>query len=68
MRILKIFLIKFFQDLDSQNPEPLWEWMNGLRENGVDSLAIPHNSNISGGSAFSNEDFNGGPIDDSYVI
>ena len=40
--------------------------MNGLRENGIDSLAIPHNSNISGGAAFSNEDFNGGPIDDAY--
>ena len=58
---------KIFSRLDSQNPEPLWEWMNGLRENGVDSLAIPHNSNISGGSAFSNESFNGGPIDNSYA-
>ena len=58
---------KIFSRLNSKNPEPLWEWMNGLRENGVDSLAIPHNSNISGGSAFSNEDFNGGPIDDSYA-
>ena len=58
---------KIFSRLDSMNPEPLWEWMNGLRENGVDSLAIPHNSNISGGSAFSNNDFNGGPIDDAYA-
>ena len=49
------------------NPEPLWDWMNGLREQGVDSLAIPHNSNISGGSAFSMDYFNGGPIDDSYA-
>ena len=58
---------KIFSRLDSQNPEPLWEWMNRLRENGVDSLAIPHNSNISGGSAFLNEDFNGGPINNSYA-
>ena len=57
---------KIFTRLDSQNPEPLWNWMNGLRESGIDSLAIPHNSNISGGAAFSNEDFNGGPIDDAY--
>ena len=42
--------------------------MNGLREQGVDSLAIPHNSNISGGSAFSMEYYNGGPIDDTYAI
>ena len=57
-----------FSRLDSLNPEPLWEWMNGLREQGVDSLAIPHNSNISGGSAFSMEYYNGGPIDDTYAI
>ena len=57
-----------FSRLDSLNPEPLWEWMNGLREKGVDSLAIPHNSNISGGSAFSMEYYNGGPIDDTYAI
>ena len=56
-----------FSRLDSMNPEPLWDWMNGLREQGVDSLAIPHNSNISGGSAFSMDYFNGGPIDDSYA-
>jgi hypothetical protein len=57
-----------FSRLDSLNPEPLWEWMNGLREQGVDSLAIPHNSNISGGSAFSMDYYNGGPIDDTYAI
>ena len=57
-----------FSRLDSLNPEPLWEWMNGLREQGVDSLAIPHNSNISGGSAFSMEYYNGGLIDDTYAI
>ena len=49
------------------NPEPLWDWMNNLRAGGIDSLAIPHNSNISGGSAFSLEYFNGGPIDDAYA-
>jgi hypothetical protein len=42
--------------------------MNNLRKNNVDSLAIPHNSNISGGSAFPLEYFNGGPIDDAYSI
>ena len=56
-----------FSRLDSQNPEKLWDWMDGIRENGVESLAIPHNSNISGGAAFSMNDYNGGPIDEAYV-
>jgi hypothetical protein len=58
---------KIFTRLDSQNPEPLWNWMNSLRQKGIDSLAIPHNSNLSGGVAFLNEDFNGGPIDNAYT-
>ena len=58
---------KIFTRLDSQNPEPLWGWMNSLRQNDIDSLAIPHNSNLSGGVAFLNEDFNGGPIDNAYT-
>jgi hypothetical protein len=39
--------------------------MNGLRQNGVESLAIPHNSNISGGAAFPLTYYNGDPIDES---
>ena len=39
------------------------DWMDIQREEGVESLAIPHNSNISGGAAFSMSDYNGGPID-----
>ena len=33
-----------FSRVHSANPEDLWEWMDGLRERGIDSLAIPHNS------------------------
>ena len=58
---------KIFTRLDSHNPEPLWSWMNSLRQNDIDSLAIPHNSNLSGGVAFLNEDFKGGPIDNAYT-
>ena len=58
---------RIFSRADSLNPEKLWDWMDGLRESGVESLAIPHNSNISGGSAFSMNDYNGGPIDEAYV-
>ena len=41
--------------------------MNLMRSKGVESLAIPHNSNISGGAAFALTDYNGGPIDDEYT-
>ena len=41
--------------------------MNQLRSNGVESLAIPHNTNISGGAAFSLNDYHGGPIDEEYA-
>ena len=59
--------VKIFSRADSQDPEELWNWMDIQREAGVESLAIPHNSNISGGAAFSMSDYNGGPIDEAYV-
>ena len=58
---------KLFTRADSLNPEDLWDWMNGLRQNGVESLAIPHNSNISGGAAFPLTYYNGDPIDETYA-
>ena len=42
--------------------------MDGLRKNGVESLAIPHNSNISGGAAFPLTYYNGDPIDEEYAV
>ena len=59
--------VRLFSTRDSRDPEKLWHWMDGLRDDGVESLAIPHNSNISGGAAFSMSDYNGGPIDEAYV-
>ena len=58
---------KLFTRGDSLNPEDLWDWMDGLRKNGVESLAIPHNSNISGGAAFPLTYYNGDPIDEDYA-
>ncbi len=52
--------------IDSINPEDLWTWMDGLRDKGVDSLAMPHNSNGSNGQMFEVETFRGNPISAEY--
>jgi hypothetical protein len=51
----------------SQNPEGLWDWMDGLREQGIETLAIPHNSNGSNGQMFKLTDWAGNPMGDNYV-
>jgi hypothetical protein len=56
-----------FSRFNSQNPEGLWRWMDGLREQGVESLAIPHNSNGSNGQMFKLVDWAGDPIGDDYT-
>ena len=59
--------IQPFSIIDSQNPEDLWNWMDNLRELGVESLAIPHNSNGSNGQMFKLVDWAGNPMDDNYA-
>ena len=56
-----------YSRLISKNPENLWKWMDNLREQGMDSLAIPHNSNGSDGFMFANTTFDGAPIDEAYT-
>ncbi|MCH2173403.1 DUF3604 domain-containing protein [Myxococcota bacterium] len=56
-----------FSRFHSQNPEGLWDWMDELREQGIDSLAIPHNSNGSNGQMFKLVDWAGNPLDDTYA-
>jgi hypothetical protein len=56
-----------FSRFHSQNPEGLWDWMDDLREQGIESLAIPHNSNGSNGAMFMMTDWAGKPIDDNYA-
>jgi hypothetical protein len=56
-----------FSRLTSQNPEDLWDWMDAQREAGMESIAIPHNSNGSNGQMFATVDFAGKPFDAAYV-
>ncbi len=56
-----------FSRFHSQNPEGLWDWLDGLRAQGIEALAIPHNSNGSNGQMFKLEDWAGDPIDDAYA-
>ncbi len=56
-----------FSRLNSQNPEGLWDWMDGLRARGIDSLAIPHNSNGSNGAMFERVNWADEPIDEGYA-
>ncbi|MEZ5504258.1 MAG: DUF3604 domain-containing protein [Halioglobus sp.] len=56
-----------FSRFNSQNPEGLWRWMDKLRSNGIESLAIPHNSNGSNGQMFKLEDWAGNPMDTTYA-
>ena len=61
------FTVEPFTRLKSLNPEDLWSWMDELRENGVDTLAIPHNSNGSNGQMFEMENWDGLPIASQYA-
>lgn len=55
-----------FSRLESMNPEDLWMQMERWRADGVDSLAIPHNANGSGGRMFERNTYYGAPIDPAY--
>ena len=61
------FTIEPFTRLKSVNPEKLWTWMDDLRDRGVDTIAIPHNSNGSNGQMFEMENWEGLPISTQYA-
>jgi hypothetical protein len=56
-----------YSALDSQNPEDLWHWLEQRRAEGIEALAIPHNSNGSDGTMFERTMWNGRPIDRAYA-
>jgi hypothetical protein len=58
---------QIFSTLQSTNPEDLWAWMQGQRDDGRDVLAIPHNSNASNGGMFALETYAGQPVDERWA-
>ncbi|NOQ82389.1 MAG: DUF3604 domain-containing protein [Myxococcales bacterium] len=57
-----------FSSFDSDKPEDLWAWLEETSERvGTDFVAIPHNSNISGGLMFDEMDSEGRPITAEYA-
>lgn len=56
-----------FSRIMSPNPEDLWAWMDALRAEGVDTIAVPHNSNGSNGLMFDTATFSGAPLDAAYA-
>ena len=56
-----------FSRFHSQNPEGLWDWMDAIRAQGIEALAIPHNSNGSNGAMFMMVNWAGEPIDNAYA-
>ncbi len=56
-----------FTRLDSANPEDLWTWMDKIRAEGHEALAIPHNSNMSDGLMFERETTSEAPLTADYA-
>jgi hypothetical protein len=63
-----------FSSFDSQFPDDLWTYLESQRDAGIETFAIPHNSNVSDGWMFSTEmptkvvgTFRGEPMDARYA-
>ena len=57
-----------FSAFDSDEPEPLWEFLAGYEEKtGGQALAIPHNANISNGVMFAETMSDGKPLTREYA-
>lgn len=56
-----------FSRANSDKPEDLWTWMDAIRSQGHEALAIPHNSNLSDGRMFEREDSWNEPFTADYA-
>ena len=57
-----------FTAVDSSHPEDLWKYLASVRKQGIDVLAIPHNSNLSDGHDFDWNMSDGRPINEGYAL
>jgi len=56
-----------FTAWDSRHPEDLWDWLDAIRKQGFEALAIPHNGNASDGLMYAWLDSASGYIDRNYA-
>jgi hypothetical protein len=56
-----------FSAIDSMRPEDLWSFAETQRRDGVETLLIPHNSNLSDGLMFALRDSDNNPITRAYA-
>jgi hypothetical protein len=56
-----------FSSMDSFKPEDLWTYLENVRKDGSEVLAIPHNANVSNGLMYDFVDSEGKPIDRAYA-
>jgi hypothetical protein len=52
---------------ESHRPEDLWTYLESVRNQGIDVIAIPHNGNASGGLMYDWNMSDGKPIDAAYA-
>lgn len=52
---------------EARDEEALWKALQHFTDHGATVLAIPHNSNLSGGGMFSTQKVDGSPIDKDYA-
>lgn len=56
-----------FTRTESMKPEDLWNWLDKIRAEGYEALAIPHNSNLSDGRMFERETSDDTPFTAKYA-
>jgi hypothetical protein len=57
-----------FTAVQSDHPEDLWKYLESVRRQGIDVIAIPHNANLSDGHDFDWNMSDGRPIDEAYAL